>query len=175
MRRAGVKRKSTLERLLEKVSPEPNTGCWLWTAACAENGYARVATGSVTDRSARFSYAHRVAYQQLVGPIPDHMELDHLCRVRCCVNPAHLEPVTRRENVRRGLCGDPATNPRSQRTHCPKGHPYSGDNVLYRPRGGRTCRACQADASRRWADANATSAAESKRRWYLRKKAKANV
>ena len=69
-----------------------STGCWEWTGHVNNAGYGRV----------KNDYAHRLAYEMFVGPIPDGADLDHLCRRRSCVNPAHLEPVTRSENVRRG-------------------------------------------------------------------------
>jgi len=80
------------ERLWSKVSPEPMSGCWLWTGALS-SGYASLGSGA---------YAHRVYYELTRGKIPDGLELDHKCRVPCCVNPDHLEPVTHRENMRRG-------------------------------------------------------------------------
>ena len=70
--------------------------CWLWTAATNRAGYGLL---GIPGRS---TLAHRIAYEEYVGPVPDGLELDHLCRVRRCVKPAHLEPVTRSENVRRG-------------------------------------------------------------------------
>lgn len=79
--------------------------------------------------------AHRVAYEEIMGPVPEGLELDHLCRTRSCVNPSHLEPVTHRENMNRG---DVATR---RKTHCPKGHPYDEENTgIYN--GYRNCRAC---------------------------------
>lgn len=73
-------------------------GCWTWTGKKGSKGYGLV---HVDSASGRQQQAHRAAYELVVGPIPDGLELDHLCRVRVCVNPAHLEPVTRAENMRR--------------------------------------------------------------------------
>jgi hypothetical protein len=89
--------------------------------------------------------AHRVVYEALVGPVPEGLELDHLCKESRCVNPAHLEPVTHAENVRRGR-GWGGQNAR--KTHCPSGHPYEGDNLILQKRGGRLCRTCQNEYSR---------------------------
>lgn len=98
--------------------------------------------------------AHRVAYELVVGPIPDGLQLDHLCKVRKCVNPAHLEAVTCGENIRRGDTGKAAAEVQSSKTHCPQGHPYSGDNLAhYRGRHGRryrACRICRREAMRRF-------------------------
>ncbi|MBO0885095.1 MAG: HNH endonuclease [Mycobacterium sp.] len=83
--------------------------------------------------------AHRIAYTWLVGPIPEGFDLDHLCRVRSCVNPAHLEPVPRRTNLLRGRT-IPAAN--AAKTHCPHGHPYDDTNTV-RNKTGRLCLACR--------------------------------
>lgn len=77
------------------VHHDPNSGCWLWAGADNGVGYGKF----------RGKYAHRVSYEAAKGPIPDGMHLDHLCRIRCCVNPDHLEPVTNAENARRGKAG----------------------------------------------------------------------
>lgn len=82
----------------------------------------------------RMLLAHRVSYEIANGPIPDGMVLDHLCRNPACVNPAHLDAVPQRENVRRGFHGS--------KTHCLRGHPLSGENLITRKTGGRVCRAC---------------------------------
>lgn len=88
----------------------------------------------------REQYAHRAAYQYLRGPIPDGLQLDHLCWVRRCVNPAHLEVVTARVNTLRGE--NPAAQ-NARKTHCHRGHPFDEANTYWRPDGGRDCKACR--------------------------------
>jgi hypothetical protein len=83
--------------------------------------------------------AHRVSYELLVGPIPQGLQLDHLCRNRRCINPAHLEPVTSRENTMRG---ETVAAANASRDHCPSGHPYSDSNTIALGKGGRKCREC---------------------------------
>ncbi len=89
--------------------------------------------------------AHRRVYELLRGPIPEGLTLDHLCRERSCVNPDHLEPVTFRENIRRGQ-SPPGIN--SRMTHCKNGHPLSGDNIRIETSGGRRCRTCDNERCR---------------------------
>jgi hypothetical protein len=91
--------------------------------------------------------AHRLVYEKLVGPIPDGVELDHVCRRRLCVNPAHLDPVTHRINVLRGTSFS-AVN--AAKTASSKGHPLDEKNTYRMKDGGRSCRACTADAARRY-------------------------
>src|SRR3954447_25641265 len=111
-------------RFWRKVIESPS-GCWEWSACLSTTGYGKVAHGG------RSSYAHRVAYEALVGPIPATLTLDHLCRVRRCVRPDHAEPVPNRENLRRGE-SPPAENGR--KTHCAReGHPLSGPNLYVNP------------------------------------------
>ncbi len=86
--------------------------------------------------------AHRFVWELLVGPIPPGLVIDHLCRNPLCCNPDHLEPVTQAENIRRGATGKYQTRPNLDKTHCPQGHPYSGDNLRLRKNGHRTCRTC---------------------------------
>lgn len=126
------------DRFWPKVREAPG-GCWEWTGAILRNGYGTIFSGSVFARP-RMLMAHRAAYQLVVGVIPPGLDIDHLCRNRACVNPAHLEPVTRRENLRRGLV--PIKPYRVPVTHCKHGHAYDEANTYLDARGGRRCRAC---------------------------------
>ena len=117
-------------------------GCWDWLSKKRPNEYASVAPeGRVYGRGDRTTEpAHRVVYKILVGDIPEGLDLDHLCRNRACVNPDHLEPVTTKVNVLRGV-GACARNAR--KTHCPRGHTLEGDNLLLHKGGrARVCREC---------------------------------
>lgn len=115
--------------------------CWLWTGTVDTPGYGRVQINR------RKIGAHRVAYEALVGPIPEGLDLDHLCRNRLCVNPAHLEPVTRRENL---LRGNTVPAQRAARTHCPAGHEYTPENTYYSARNQRNCKECNRLSCRRY-------------------------
>lgn len=121
------------ERFWAKV--DKSSRCWIWTGARSSTGYGNVWHGG------RYRPAHRVAFELLIGPIPDGLHLDHLCRVRACVNPAHLEPVTCKENVRRGEQG-------VLKTHCPAGHPYDEANTRIVKGGYRQCRTCDRERAR---------------------------
>ena len=126
------------DRFWENVLPEPNSGCWLWAGHGDLCGYGKMHADGWQQM------AHRFSYQLHGGVIPDGYEIDHLCSVRCCVNPAHLEPVTSAENKRRtGLRGR-ARSGNSLKTHCKYGHPLSGKNLYVRPDGaGRDCMECR--------------------------------
>lgn len=109
--------------------------CWISNRVAQPNGYTKLGV------KGRTLLTHRVAYEAFVGPIPDGLMIDHLCRVRACCNPAHLEPVDARENLVRG---DTLTAHQVQQTHCLRGHPLSGENLYLRPdRFGRMCRECR--------------------------------
>ena len=129
------------KRFFDKVVVNPETGCWEWTACRNRDGYGRFKLDG------RKRYAHRVAYELIKGKIPEGLQIDHLCRVRACVNPDHLEPVTCRENLHRGETFNAAN---AAKTHCPQGHPLSGDNLYVRPDGRRGCKTCQAEHGRRY-------------------------
>jgi hypothetical protein len=112
--------------------------CWNWTASTV-SGYGQFGTG----RPKRNHLAHRLAYMALVGPIPAGMELDHLCYRPICVNPAHLEPVTGEENIRRMLeRGVSWCARQAQKTHCEHGHEFTPENTRITKKGHRWCRAC---------------------------------
>jgi hypothetical protein len=123
-----------VDRFLDKFTV--GDGCWEWTAGISSNGYPNFWLDGVTQS------AHRLSYELFVGPIPDGLHLDHLCRVRHCVRPSHLEPVTAQENVLRGE-GIPAHAAR--KTHCDNGHPFDQANTYMHPSGQRMCRACRRD------------------------------
>ena len=130
------------ERIAALSSPEPFSGCWLWTRALYSNGYGAIAFHGVS------RIAHRLSYEAHVGPIPVGMDLDHLCRNRCCVNPAHLEPVTRKVNLGRSpLVGRGAGTAQTAKTHCPQGHEYTPENTRI-ARGKRYCKTCHRDCER---------------------------
>lgn len=115
----------------------PDLGaCWLWGAGKNQDGYGRFWDCT------RKVQAHRFAYELLIGPIPNGLELDHLCRVRNCVNGKHMEPVTHQENARRGEVGLAGGRRMRAKTHCPRGHAYDSDNTYRNLRGQRSCRTC---------------------------------
>lgn len=143
------------QRFWSKVAPNKRTGCWLWTGSnSGRDGYGTYFLGGMGSRAANKrnrTKAHRAAYAALVGPIPPGLQLDHLCRVPGCVNPAHLEPVTQAENIRRGRAPSVAGKRNAGKTRCPQGHPYSGKNLYVNPQGHRFCRTCKrASDRRRW-------------------------
>jgi len=122
--------------------------CWPWMGALNSGGYGEFTKRVGSSRSPHSQVyrwrAHRVAYELAIGPIPDGLVIDHLCRVRNCVNPSHLEPVTQRVNVRRGDAS------RSQNlAHCPHGHPFDDANTYVSSNGWRYCRTCRRQAQRR--------------------------
>ena len=121
-----------LRRFEDKIEPEPTSGCWLWTAAVMRNGYGVFGIGGRRPRG-RMVLAHRASYEHHVGPIARGLEIDHLCRVRSCVNPTHLRAVVLQEN-------------RPAHSYCRKGHDVEADAYVWR--GHRYCRKCRNEYGR---------------------------
>lgn len=156
--------KSVEQRIRENIAIDAESGCWLWQLGTDGDGYGHMKVAGKTVHS------YRASYEAFVGPIPDGLQIDHVCHTRdtscpagkckhrLCVNPEHLEPVTLRENVERSRT-DPRANfadywdRRRATTHCPHGHPWDEENTRWQPlpAGGqqRVCRACTREAMRR--------------------------
>lgn len=117
------------DRFISKWTPEPNTGCWLWFGWLNSAGYGML------HLDGKQKLSHREFYERAKGPIPHGLDIDHLCRVRNCVNPDHLEAVTRSVNLARGMTLN------KMKTHCLRGHLLAGDNVRISP-GRRQCKVC---------------------------------
>ena len=120
--------------LLFYVDKQSQLPCWIWIGAITHNGYPK----------ATFNYetclVHQVIYKHFKGPIPEGLEIDHVCRNKLCVNPEHLEAITHKENVARYA---------ATITHCKKGHPLSGDNLYLTPDERRNCKTCRREAVKR--------------------------
>jgi hypothetical protein len=136
-----VKRyRNTEQTFWERVSRGDPDGCWPWLGWKDGEGYGTFWIDG------RYHRAHRFAYELLVGPIPEGLQPDHLCRNHACCNPTHLEPVTQRENILRGFS---PTAINARKTHCAKGHPYDDKNTRIDKHGWRSCRICKAGNLRR--------------------------
>lgn len=144
-RRNGTAERATeAAKFFARVARETEDGCWEWDRADLA-GY-----GSQFVFDGRRTLPHRWAYSFLRADIPEGLELDHLCRNRRCVNPWHLEPVTRRENAMRGI---------GSKQTCVHGHPYTPENTYIHPsKGSRMCRTCRREASRRHENKSRTAA-----------------
>lgn len=125
-------------------------GCWEWRGTRTDKGYGLLHQGRKKLR------AHKYLYEEFVGPIPQKLVLDHLCRNKGCVNPFHLEPVTSRENT---LRGEGVTAQNARKTHCSQGHPFDEANTFWRPEGGRDCLECNRAQAKRRREKNKQKAA----------------
>lgn len=128
-----VSRFQDLPPFIQQRTEVKDSGCWEWQSTLCPNGYGRLKTRKKILGERR---VHRISYRLLAGEIPDGLVLDHLCRVKHCINPDHLEPVTDRENLRRAF---------AMITACPQGHEYTPENTYVKPATGtRECRRCRA-------------------------------
>lgn len=131
------KRRPPLERLMSRI--EKVNGCWEWQGPVNHNGY-----GQMYAHKKKMT-THRFSYESFIGPVPDGLQIDHLCRNRKCCNPDHLEAVTQRENM---LRGEAPTGINARKTHCIRGHEYTPENTRIRSKGYRMCRACHREQRR---------------------------
>jgi hypothetical protein len=137
MSEAVVRDRAWLEN---RVTKQAGSGCWIWTGFRNKAGYGMY--GESMGGIGKHRRAHRLAYRLFRGEIASPLVIDHLCRVRACVNPWHMELVPRRVNVLRGIRG-------VLTTHCPKGHAYTPDNLLKKVHGRRDCKTCHMERERR--------------------------
>lgn len=129
-----MQKRNLEDRFWEKVDRRGDDECWPWMAYTSQNGYGRIGDCN------SMLYAHRVSYELLVGPIPEGLVIDHLCKTKQCVNPAHMEPVSRAENTRRN---DAPMHILRRANRCARGHDLLVTGYV-RPDGkGRVCRTCQ--------------------------------
>lgn len=126
--------RTVLERIDDAIIVNAQTGCWEWQRMKDRDGYGLIKVGG------QRRGAHRISFEEHVGPIPKGLQIDHLCRVRNCVNPEHLEPVTPGENTRRSPWNSPL--------QCRRGHARTELNTYITPGGTRACRDCHRRASR---------------------------
>ncbi len=154
MRMVNCLMDETLIKRFDAKSPDSDslshdgTPCRIWTGYINRDGYGMFADGK------RLMRAHRFSYEQYIGPIPEDFHVDHLCRRRACVAPLHLEAVPCATNIQRGESGKARGEQMLAKTHCPKGHPYEGDNLYLRAsspasRSGRSCRECARQRGRK--------------------------
>lgn len=130
------------ERFWPKV--DKSGDCWLWTAACTYAGYGQFGVAYAYQ-----VFAHRFAWELEHGPIPDDMEIDHLCGTRNCVRVSHLDLVTRRINVHRAKNWEGGASFQRAKTHCRNGHPFDESNTAHLRNGSRACRICQRAATKK--------------------------
>lgn len=155
------RRQRTAEDFWQYVEPEPNTGCWLWDGKTVKDGYGLFCLPGST------GYAHNASMVIHGRTVPKGLQVDHLCRVRCCVNPDHLDIVTRKENV---LRGEGITARNARKTHCYRGHPFSGDNLRHYGTD-RCCRTCEAIKRKAYYDRHPGRASALRKAWRAQRRA----
>lgn len=132
------------ERILAKIVRIPECGCWVWEGSISGYGYGE----TWWNNSKKF--IHVLMHELFVGEVPDGFKVDHLCRVRCCCNPEHLEAVTHAENVKRGTGWQHVVEKHKAATHCQRGHPWIEENTYVEPNGKRRCLECKRMRLRNW-------------------------
>jgi HNH endonuclease len=136
-------RETPEQRFWRKVA-KTEGGCWIWLASLTGNGYGKFAACAGSRRK-KWVQAHRYAYELLKGPIPEGFDLHHaVCETKRCVNPDHTVPLSHSEHCK--ISAQNLTN----KTHCPKGHPYAGENLYLTRNGFRQCRKCMKKSKREW-------------------------
>lgn len=135
-----MKRLSAIERFESNYIPVTESGCWIWVGETSHKGYGMM---NINNRKVS---AHKFSYEWHYGPRPEGLVHDHLCRVRCCVNPTHLRVITNKENV---LIGESFAAVNAKKTHCLRGHEYNEVNTVQRAHGWRECRICRRDNERK--------------------------
>jgi len=138
--RCGPVARPLCDRIKDRSMPVPWSGCWLWLGALDRDGYGHVMIKTGGGNEIRRG-AHRASYEAFNGAIPDGLQIDHLCRVRCCVNPDHLEAVSCKENLHRG---ETRAAINGRKTHCKNGHPFNDSNTVV-SNNKRVCRTCRND------------------------------
>lgn len=146
------KRKDVSERFSDKYCVNSTTGCWEWKKP-KPSGYGQFY------HKGTMRHSHIVSYELNTGTVPEGSVIDHLCRVKCCCNPEHLEAVTQKVNVRRGLAGESCKTRASLQTHCKWGHKFTEQNTYVSKQGARHCRKChkKRETLRREVDKHLTS------------------
>jgi HNH endonuclease len=139
---------ASLDDLYERAIPIPFCGCWVWDRGLNGAGYGETVLGPrQPGTTGRRRFVHVVAYEMVNGLVPPGLELDHLCRVRACFNPSHLQAVTHAVNLFRGAT---IMHRRKAQTVCKRGHPLNGHNLILRKGGRRNCRICCYDSIQRY-------------------------
>lgn len=137
-------------RILDKIVRIPESGCWIWIGSLTGYGYGETWWNNTKH------FVHVLMHKLFVGEVPKGFEVDHLCKVRCCCNPEHLEAVTHAENVKRSSSWHHVVNYHKAQTHCQRGHAWTEENTYVEPNGKRRCLECKRQRMRNWRARNGT-------------------
>lgn len=156
----AIKKLTDIQRFHKSYEVAPS-GCWQWRLSKDKDGYGLFRIGGMIDGTRKQVRAHRWAYKNIISPFDDSLTIDHLCRNHGCVNPSHLEPVSGRVNTQRGE--------RATATHCKRGHPFSGENLMIQAEGKRRCRICSENTIRQWQKNNPDAVRAAQERYNLKR------